>query len=96
MSDEKESGGYVRAQRRVSTGEYEHLELECKLPVNEGDEPRERIEQAQDTVDREIERRTHKRLLPETRRTGKLWMERESEDEDEKSDDSDEGDSDDE
>lgn len=94
MTSDEESGGYVRAQRRVSTGEYEHLELECKLPINEGDEPRERMEKAQDTVDREIERRTHKRLLPETRRTGKLWMEREAEDDE--SDESDEGDQEDE
>lgn len=73
---EDNTGGYVRHKRVVSVGEYENIEQEAKLPLKNGDDPEERLDEAANLVDRSLERRTGKRLTPESRRTGKTYEQR--------------------
>lgn len=77
MSDEDR--GFVKHTRRVSTGEYEHIEEEVKLPLERGTvtESKKKLRQAADVADTEAERRSGKLVLPESKKKGETVMERE-------------------
>lgn len=71
-----ENKGHVRHLRRVSTGDYEHIEEEVKLPISEASEAEERLQEAANIADKEAERRSRKLILPKSKETGKTHMER--------------------